>query len=123
MNRILLTTLALVCATGLRAQDPLSADSKFWYTSIKGYVIRAAEKMPEANYSFKPAPEVRTFGQIVGHIADAQYFFCGTVKGENKDSQIEKTVTSKADLIAQLKQSFAYCDAVYDGFRDSQAAE
>jgi uncharacterized damage-inducible protein DinB len=123
MKKTLLTALAILCAGGLRAQDPLSADAKFWYTSIKGYVIRAAEKMPEANYSFKPAPEVRTFGQIVGHIADDQYFFCGTVKGENKDSQIEKTVTSKADLIAQLKQSFAYCDAVYDGFKDSQAAE
>ena len=41
------------------AQDPLSADAKFWYSNIKGYVLRAAEKMPEANYSFKPAPEVR----------------------------------------------------------------
>jgi len=123
MNRILLTTLALVCATGLRAQDPLSADSKFWYTSIKGFVIRAAEKMPEANYSFKPVPEVRSFGQIVGHIADDQYFFCGTVKGESFDPAIEKTVTSKADLIVQLKKAFAYCDAVYDGFKDAHAAE
>src|SRR5580698_3455953 len=123
MNRILLTTLALACAAGLRAQDPLSADAKFWYTSIKGFVIRAAEKMPEANYSFKPVPEVRTFGQIVGHIADDQYFFCGTVKGEPLEPAIEKTVTSKADLVVQLKKSFASCDAVYDGFKDAHGRE
>jgi uncharacterized damage-inducible protein DinB len=121
MKGILLITLAI--AGGLRAQDPLSTDSKFWYTTIKGFVVRAAEKMPESNYTFKPAPEVRTFGQVVGHIADDQYFFCGTAKGDNKESKIEKTATSKADLVAQLKQAFAYCDAVYDGFTDAHAAE
>ena len=123
MKKISLAILAVACASGIQAQDPLSADAKFWYTGIKGYVIRAAEKMPEANYSFKPAPEVRTFGQIVGHIADDEYFFCGTVQGKPKETEIEKTVTSKADLVMQLKKAFAYCDAVYDGFKDSQAAE
>jgi uncharacterized damage-inducible protein DinB len=123
MKKILLTGLAALCAGGLQAQNPLSADAKFWYSNIKGFVIRAAEKMPEANYSFKPAPEVRTFGQIVGHIADDEYFFCGSVTGEAKDMGIEKSVTSKADLVAQIKKAFAYCDAVYDGFTDAQAAE
>jgi uncharacterized damage-inducible protein DinB len=110
-------------ASALQAQNPLSADTKFWYTTIKGFVIRAAEKMPEANYSFKPAPEVRAFGQIVGHIADDQYFFCSGVKGESKETQIEKTVKTKAELVANLKEAFAYCDAVYDGFTDAHAAD
>jgi uncharacterized damage-inducible protein DinB len=110
-------------ASALQAQNPLSADTKFWYTAIKGFVTRAAEKMPEANYSFKPAPTVRTFGQIVGHIADDQYSFCSAVKGESKETDIEKTVTSKADLVAQLKEAFSYCDAVYDGFTDAHAAD
>jgi len=123
MKNILMTALALTCAAGLNAQDPLSADSKFWYTAIKGFVIRAAEKMPEANYSFKPSPDVRVFGQIVGHIADDQYYFCSTAKGEQKSSDIEKTVTSKADLVSQLKQAFAYCDSVYNGMTDAQGVE
>ena len=110
-------------ASALQAQNPLSADTKFWYTTIRGFVIRAAEKMPEANYSFKPAPEVRTFGQIVGHIADDQYYFCSVVKGESKETEIEKTVKTKAELVANLKEAFAYCDAVYDGFTDAHAAE
>ena len=83
MKKILLATLTVACASGVQAQDPLSADAKFWYNGIKSYVMRAAEKMPEENYSFKPAPTVRAFGEIIGHIADEQYFFCGTVKGES----------------------------------------
>jgi len=113
----------VMSASALQAQNPLSTDTKFWYTTIKGFAIKAAEKMPEANYSFKPAPEVRTFGQIIGHIADDQYFFCSGVKGESKETQIEKTVTSKADLVAKLKEAFSYCDAVYDGFTDAHATE
>ena len=110
-------------ASALQAQNPLSADTKFWYTTVKGFAIRAAEKMPEANYSFQPAPTVRTFGQIVGHIADDQFYFCSTVKGESKETDIEKTVKTKAELVAKLKEAFSYCDAVYDGFTDAHAAE
>lgn len=123
MKPLFMSALALICAGGVNAQNPLASDSKFWYTAIKGFVVAAAEKMPEANYSFRPAPEVRAFGQIVGHIADDEYYFCSTVKGEQKESQVEKTVTSKADLVAQLKQAFAYCDAVYNAFQDSEAAD
>ena len=121
---VLSSALSIVMgASALQAQNPLSADTKFWYTTIKTDAIRAAEKMPEANYSFKPAPTVRTFGQIVGHIADDQYYFCSTVKGESKETQIEKTVKTKAELVAKLKEAFSYCDAVYDGFTDAHAAE
>ncbi len=56
--------------------------------------------MPEENYSFKPTPEVRSFGQIVGHVADASYMFCSQAAGEaNPAKDIEKTKTSKADLV------------------------
>lgn len=126
-QRATVLSCAVLCmamgASALEAQNPLSADTKFWYTAIKGFAIRAAEKMPEANYSFRPAPTVRTFGQIVGHIADDQYSFCSAVKGETKETQIEKTVMSKAALVANLKEAFSYCDAVYDGLTDAHAAD
>jgi uncharacterized damage-inducible protein DinB len=76
--------------------------------------------MPEENYSFRPAPRVRTFGEILGHIAQEQYlFFCGPVKGEHKAVDVEKTKTSKADLLVALHESFTYCDAVYNSMTDS----
>lgn len=99
--------------------NPLSAGLKQAYAEVKSNILRSAEKMPEENYSFRPAPRVRTFGEILGHIAQEQYlYFCGPVRGEQKAADIEKTKTSKADLVAALKESFAYCDVAYDQMTD-----
>lgn len=103
--------------------NPISTSTSKIYTMLSGVVIAAAEKMPEENYSFKPTPEVRSFGQIVGHLADSQYYFCSSVGGESHPSTVEKTKTSKADLIAALKESVDYCRTTYAGMTDATGAE
>jgi len=106
------------------ADNPFSAINKRSYDRTKGILLRSAEKMPEENYSFKPVDTVRSYGQIIGHLADAQYLFCSTAAGEkNPDLKIEKTKTSKADLIAALKEGIAYCDKVYDSMTDATATQ
>jgi len=110
--------LSTVCV--LQAQDPMSKETKALYTGVKGYILKSAEKMPEANYGFKPSPEVRNYGAILGHLADDQYYFCSAAKGETKDTKIEKEVTSKAGLIEELKTAFAYCDSAYDSLTDAK---
>jgi uncharacterized damage-inducible protein DinB len=91
---------------------------------LSGVVIAAAEKMPEENYSFKPAPDVRTFGQLVGHLADSQYFFCSSVTGETKPpGGVEKNKTSKAELVAALKDAVAFCSKTYAGMTDAKGSE
>ena len=111
------------CAAMLPAQDnPISTETRTFYNSVKNNIVKAAEKMPEANYSFKATPEVRSFGQIVGHIADAQYLFCSAAKGEEKKSEIEKAET-KAAIVEGLKASVAYCDAAYAALTDATAGE
>ena len=91
---------------------------------LSGVLITAAEKMPEENYSFKPAPDVRSFGQLVGHLADSQYFFCAVAAGETKPGGgVEKSKTSKAELIAALKEAVAYCSKTYAGMTDSKGGE
>lgn len=90
-----------------------------------GAAIAAAQEMPEENYSFKPTPEVRSFGQLVGHVADANYMFCSRATGEPnpmKDS-IEKTKISKADLVAAVKDAAAYCDKTYDNMTDASGSQ
>jgi uncharacterized damage-inducible protein DinB len=115
--------LVLLVAASVSAQNPLAAGQKFLHTSVKSNIIRSAEKMPEANYSFKPTPEVRSFGQLIGHIADAQYLFCSAVLGKpNPAPGVEKTKTTKADLVQAVKDAFAYCDQAYDGMTDAQAS-
>jgi uncharacterized damage-inducible protein DinB len=104
--------------------NPLSTFEKWGYGSMKQFILRSAEKMPEESYSFKPTEVVRTYGQILGHVADSQYFFCSLVLGEkDPNPNIEKTKTSKADLIAALKDAFAYCDKAYDGMTDASATQ
>src|SRR5476651_1949109 len=84
--------------------NPITASEKGFYSFVSGAVVGAAQKMPEENYSFKPTPEVRSFGQLVGHVADASYMFCSQIIGEAPPAKdIEKTKTSKADLVAALK--------------------
>lgn len=104
--------------------NPITTSEKGLYSFISGTVVRAAEKMPEENYSFKPTPEVRSFGQLVGHVADANYMFCAQAQGlPNPAKNIEKTKTSKADLVAALKDAVAYCNQTYDGMNDTNGSE
>ncbi len=104
--------------------NPLSAWNKTAYGAVKNILLRSAEKMPEENYSFKPTDAVRSYGQILGHLADSQYYFCSTVLGEKSPApKIEQTKTSKADLIAALKDAFAYCDKAYDGMTDASGTQ
>ena len=71
-----------------------------------------------------PTEAVRSFGQILGHVADSNYYFCSTVLGEkNPSPKVEKNKSSKADLIASLKDAFAYCDKAYDGMTDASGSE
>lgn len=104
--------------------NPVSTSEKGVYGYISGMVVAAAEKMPEENYSFKPTPDVRSFGQLVGHVADSQYYFCATATGEPPQMKnIEKTKTTKADLVAALKDAVAYCEKAYAGMTDATGAQ
>src|SRR2546428_6298788 len=101
-NFTILFAASLAGACALQAQNPLSAEAKQAYTAVKNNLIRAAEKMPEDDYSFKPTPDIRSFGQLIAHIADSQAGTCSAVRGEAK-SVSAASKTSKADLVAALK--------------------
>lgn len=121
MNRLIFA--ALVGGAGLlQAQNPLSTELKQSYTGVKNNLIKMSEKMPDDAYSFKPAPEVETFGKRIAHIADANIGGCARVKGETKTVGAASK-TSKADLVAALKESFAYCDGVIDSLTDADALQ
>jgi uncharacterized damage-inducible protein DinB len=104
--------------------NPFSAYNKIFYARMKTILVSSAEKMPEENYNFKPTEAVRSYGQIVGHLADAQYNFCSLALGEtNPGLKIEQTKTTKADLVAALKDALAYCDKAYDGMTDASGIQ
>lgn len=115
-------SLAGICSLHAQTTNPLIAETKQAYTSIKGYLTRAATAMPEENYSFKPTPDIRTFGALLGHIADHQTIYCSTARGARKQGDAASK-TSKADLVAALAASFAECDAAWDSITDANATE
>jgi uncharacterized damage-inducible protein DinB len=123
MNRYLMILLTTAGACALQAQsNPLSTEAKQAYNGIKNNLTKMAEKMPEENYAFKPTPDIRSFGELVGHIADAQTRICSTVNGQPKQAGAGSK-TSKADLVTALKASFAECDKAYDALTDATGAE
>lgn len=102
--------------------NPLSSEIRLSYTTIKTNLLKMAERMPTENYGFQPVPEIETFGRRVAHIAGANFRTCAGLKGEQKTLNVVAK-TSKEDLVAALKESFAYCDTVFDAMTDSIASQ
>ena len=125
-------SIAAIFVLGLLAPNVSAADearprnafNKRAYGHLKEIILKSAEKMSEADYAFKPVEGVRSFGQVLGHVADSNNFFCTLARGEKYTSKnIEKTKTSKADLIPALKEAFAFCDKTHEGMTDAVGAE
>ena len=72
-----------------------------------GTIIKAAQQMPEEYYSFRPTPEVRSFGELMAHIAESNFEMCAIAKGET--SPMLKVVPTKTEVLEALKKSFDYC--------------
>src|SRR5689334_10227862 len=126
MLRLVILTL-LLAAQGVAANpNPLSTGLRTDYQTVRDYFIRSAEKMPEADYAFKPSPDVRTFAQQIAHVADDQYNLCAPALGEQRKAAyqaIEKSLSTKAELVPALKEAFAYCDRAYDTLTDASGAQ
>jgi uncharacterized damage-inducible protein DinB len=99
----------------------LSASAKAMHGMIHRDIAEAAENMPADEYAFRPTPQVRTFGQIIGHLVDANFFFCSQVAGEKSPATAHyEQVTDKAVLVKALNNSLVYCDRVYATTSDAK---
>ncbi len=101
------------------AQAPKDPAMAALYTNWQGQVdniTKAAEEMTEANYAYKPVATVRSFGELIGHVAGTQNLICAAVLGEKQPAEdaIEKTAKTKAALVAALKASTAHCVKAYN---------
>ena len=92
---------------------------KLQHQNIRRNLAAAAEKMPDADYNFRPqgaAPEVMTFGQLIAHLVAANYSICASAKPETapKHTANDKEIQPKADLVKMLNEALTYCDVIYD---------
>jgi len=98
----------------------MASVAKIMHATIRRDLEEAAAGMPAAEYSFKPTPEVRTFAQIVGHVINANFFFCAQAAGDKPPSSTNyEQTTDKDALVKALRESLAYCDKIYNGTTDA----
>jgi uncharacterized damage-inducible protein DinB len=121
----LILILCLCVSASAQQANPLTGGTKHLFDLAKGYVIAAVEKMPEEDYSFRAAPEERSFAQFVGHLADANYSLCSVAAGEKPPVALgfENRKASKDDLTRALAGAYAYCDKVFTNMTDAEGAK
>ena len=98
------------------------------YNNLKRNLTQAADKLSEADYSFKPGtmPEVRNYGALFAHVAQAQSGQCSAVKGApnpNQGKNLEEELKTKADITKALADSFALCDEAFSSTTDENALQ
>ncbi len=120
-SRLLFLTMLAGSAALYAQSNPLTSAVKQNYNGVKNNILKAAEKMSDADYSFKAGQGSRSFGEIVTHIAEVQGVLCAGAKGEAKKFDVSKT--DKASAVAVLKDTIAYCDAAYDALTDANALD
>ena len=103
--------------------SPFPSEIQANYARIKANVLKAADKMPPENYSFKPTPDIRVFARVVNHVTEAQMHICGAANGSTADAKMPAETADKAAIVEALKASFAECDKAYAGLTDANMAE
>ncbi len=103
----------------------LAAGLQRAYAAVKQNLTGSAEMMPEADYGFKPTPQIRAFAQLFGHVSNAMYGQCAAARGEanpNQGKNLEEQMT-KADVTKSLAAAFAFCDPAFASLTDANATE
>jgi uncharacterized damage-inducible protein DinB len=101
----------------IMASNPLTTTLSIFRSNMQDKIMKSADAMPESKYSYRPTKDVRSFAEILNHVADISYTLCSNVKGE-ANPIATTTKVSKTEIMAYLKGSFDYCDGVYSGFTD-----
>ncbi len=138
MKRVTYFAMAavLLVAATTYSQPPPAAGQKVTlatslqrgYAGIKSNFTAAADKMPEADYSFKPGstPDARTYAQVIAHIAQAQFGQCSALTGVPNPMQgknLEQELKTKAEIAKALADSYALCDKAFADVTDANATE
>ena len=132
MLRGLIVLLCLTCAWipataqttdagfGDAASPSLAAVAKNMHATIRRNLAEAAENMPADEYAFKPTPAVRSFAEVIAHVAFGNFLFCAQAKGEQPPPRESYAkATDKPTLVKALRDSLAYCDDVYSSTTDA----
>lgn len=123
-------TLTIAIGTPLQGQDRtqqpdfMATTVQMGAAHVRSMFTIGAEQMSDEDYAFKPTEDVRSFGQLLAHVAHTNYVFCSSAAGETSPvTDIEKTRTTKAEIRKALTESFEYCDRVVATMNDEKNAK
>ena len=133
MKRVLLLVVVLLALTWSDASaqttdagyadaltPSLASVARTMHVTIRRNIVDAVEAVPTGEYSFKPTPETRTFAQLVGHVINANWFFCSQAKQERPPNAVNyETLTDKAALVKAMHDVMSYCDGAYETTTDA----
>jgi uncharacterized damage-inducible protein DinB len=115
-----IAALTASAQTAPAGNNPYTSGAKAQAETIRSLVLRTAEKVPEEHYGFKPTPDVRSLAGVLGHIADGNNLLCGNATGAKPVfNQANEKKTTRAEIVAALKESFAACDKVFASTTDA----
>ena len=130
--------LALALPAGLAAQAPTTPPANPITAAFRGRTMglqrnlaQAFDSIPEAKYSYKPTPAQLSIGYVAQHLANDNYFFCnqfGDMKATRPASHTStpdsvKATWPKDSLVAQLKESFDFCEKAFAQLDDAKLAD
>jgi uncharacterized damage-inducible protein DinB len=115
----------MISGAALGQGSPFASELQGNYARIKPNILKAADKMPAEDYSFKPTPDIRTFARVVNHVTEAQLHICGAANNTDASAlaKVPAETADKATIVEALKASFAECDKAYGGLTDANATE
>jgi uncharacterized damage-inducible protein DinB len=106
--------------TGLvapQSTDTVGKAVRDGFDAVSGYILKSADMVPPDKYGYQPTKEVRTLGQLLGHIVDGYAYFCTVAAGKKVEwsDTTEKGATDKTTMTQKLKQATGACQATYSG--------
>ena len=103
--------------------NPVTTMVKSQLTRYEKNMVAAADSMPAEKYGYKPTPEMNSFGHVVMHIAQSNYFLCAKISGQTAPEFKLTDADGKDKLVAGLKASFEFCSTALAGVDDSKLSD
>jgi uncharacterized damage-inducible protein DinB len=102
-----------------------TSDARALWKSTVANINIAADELSESMYAYRPTPDVRSFGELVAHVAGSQKMFCAMALGDKVpgEADVEKSAKTKAAIVAALKESNTYCERAYAQSDDAVKAQ
>jgi uncharacterized damage-inducible protein DinB len=101
----------------------LACDVALDWTRTAALLTTMVDAMPADKFGFKPTDAQQTFAERVVHIAQTDLRLLGSLGAKTPPPTINAKATSKADVLAALKASFTWGEAVVKEFNDAQLVE